>query len=225
MLEKNKLLLGLGGYTAVVLSKGFWLGGLSGWAFWLGDVVCFIVVPIVLVVTLRLPVLPAFTILDSPDKSSSSGRSDYGDGAPLVYVSVSVVVIFITWKIGYALGGYATVQLPGLLNPVLDYRTHVPADGISRSIVSIYFALTAGIVEEFFSRGIAKNVIERFTSSPLLYVLISSALFASYHWAGGLRNVVTSFAVGLALASLYLWTRKLLPLMVAHTVFDWTYFS
>jgi membrane protease YdiL (CAAX protease family) len=58
----------------------------------------------------------------------------------------------------------------------------------------------------------------------LLFVFVSSLLFASAHWEGGIWAISESTMWGLAAAVLYLASGNLWPLIFAHVVVDWTYF-
>lgn len=222
MVSRHRMTSGLGIYMLVALSKGLWIGRLDGLAFWFADIFCFVMVPLLLITALRLPILPAFS---TTSPTPGHLRRVEGIGSLLFFTAICLLIISVALVIGRKLGLVTGRAMPAVLTQVLSYKSHVPDSGMARAICAIYLALTAGVVEEYFFRGIAKPVIDKVTHSLFLYVFVSSALFASVHWASGLANVVQAFICGLALGSLYVWIRHLTPLMIAHSLVDWYYFA
>ena len=87
--------------------------------------------------------------------------------------------------------------------------------------IDLTFGLALNAVaEEFSSRSVLKGVIENFTSSTLILVLLSSLIFALTHWSNGIPNVVGAFVSGIILMGLFLTTRSIVPPIVAHYLAD-----
>lgn len=107
------------------------------------------------------------------------------------------------------------------------YSDTFPRQLLSKYLLIIYLALTASIIEEVYYRGILGYLFYRWfgegQSANLYYVLISSVIFGLSHWEGGLSKIAYMFILGVIAAKLFLWTRSLIPLIVAHFVSDIIY--
>jgi membrane protease YdiL (CAAX protease family) len=96
-------------------------------------------------------------------------------------------------------------------------------DGLFRFPVVLYLAITAGIVEEIFFRGLPLlYVIERFPAKipTRTYVVTTALLFGSIHWENGGHEVVATFIYGVLAAAYYVKLRDLWPLIGAHALID-----
>lgn len=104
--------------------------------------------------------------------------------------------------------------------PAFSYSGLVPS-GAMRVPVVIYFAVSAGFVEEVVYRALPLTALgsaQHRRGARGAYVLVTALLFASIHWEGGLAQLAPAFAAGVAAALLYLRIGNLWPLVVAHTV-------
>ena len=84
----------------------------------------------------------------------------------------------------------------------------------------LFFAVTAGVVEEFYYRGLCRELFCQDTRNQTLYVLVSASLFAVAHWEGGTNSIAVSFLMGIFLAGSYLRIRNLWPLVAGHIAVD-----
>lgn len=87
----------------------------------------------------------------------------------------------------------------------------------------VYFAITAGLVEEIFFRGLPLLFLHQRmgTAFPAMaYVLGTSLLFGAAHWENGRHEVMATFCYGALSSFLYLKLRNLWPLVAAHTLID-----
>lgn len=109
-------------------------------------------------------------------------------------------------------------------SPVFAYESVVPEQGISRQVVAIYFALTAGIVEELYYRGLCFRIASFFPRPVVLYLALSPLLFALIHWEGGMANVCATYAFGMIQAVAFLGMRNLWPLIAGHVYTDYVWF-
>lgn len=101
-----------------------------------------------------------------------------------------------------------------------SYQSIIPTQGIGKIVVWIYFALTAGIVEELFFRGLLRHVFAETAWGRIAFVLTSTVLFASAHWENGVREIFATGCASLAASLAFLSYRNVFPLMIAHTVTD-----
>ncbi len=85
-------------------------------------------------------------------------------------------------------------------------------------------ACTAGISEEFLYRGFVFGVLLRifakFAGANVIAVALSSVWFSATHWYQGRRGLITTCVVGIIFAVVRIWTRSLVPVMVAHAGID-----
>ena len=85
--------------------------------------------------------------------------------------------------------------------------------------------LMVGIFEELVFRGYMHAFLTRFTKRPLIIVGISAIAFGLIHWSGGFHKIVTTSAIGTLFMILYLRTRSLPAIMLAHFTFDFINFT
>jgi uncharacterized protein len=92
------------------------------------------------------------------------------------------------------------------------------------TLVFAALACTAGLSEEFLYRGFVFAAFVRMTvnyGTPFApSALLSSAMFALAHYYQGRRGVITTFVVGMAFATIRIWTGSLVPAVLAHIGID-----
>lgn len=89
-------------------------------------------------------------------------------------------------------------------------------------IQSLLISLTAGFTEEILVRGYAQTRLEQFGLPPLVVIVAPTAFWALLHLYQGIGPALTVFGLGLLYAVYFHATRRLWPLIVAHTLFDLT---
>lgn len=114
-------------------------------------------------------------------------------------------------------------QFPG--RPFFAYQMVMPHDRTLRHLVSIYFALSAGIVEEIYYRGLFYKVTQFWPRPLLLYGLLSPIAFALVHWEGGLASMLSAYAFGMLMVFAFMLMRNLWPLIIGHIYTDYLWFS
>ncbi len=80
--------------------------------------------------------------------------------------------------------------------------------------------LAAGIGEETAYRGMLFAILVYLTGSQVAAVLIASVAFGLAHAVQGPRGVLSIFLIALMAHGLVLYAHSLLPVMVAHAVYD-----
>ncbi len=85
--------------------------------------------------------------------------------------------------------------------------------------------LLVGFVEELVFRAAAYRVLSRYTRSPTVIVVVSAILFGLIHWSLGLHVVVVASVIGAVFMIVYLRTRRLLPIALAHFVVNFVDFA
>lgn len=221
-MKNRKLLAALLAYLGVVYSKRFWLGSLDGMPFWLADATCFVVIPAILIAWVVRQGSP-FKEFERP---VLYGPARMNAGTVAFYSLTCLTILLLVTPIAAGLATAIRRANPDLLIQTLNYGSKLPKDGSFKVFAALYFGLTAGIVEEFFFRGVLKTVMGAYvTQSKLAFVLISTLIFGSAHWAAGLGAVISTGCWGFAFAMLYLWTKDLRPLMISHCLFDFFYYA
>ena len=78
--------------------------------------------------------------------------------------------------------------------------------------------LLVGIVEELVFRAYAHTVISRYTGNSAAIIAISAIAFGLIHWSQGLNSVLVTAAIGAVFMALYLRTRSVPAIALAHFV-------
>lgn len=105
------------------------------------------------------------------------------------------------------------------------YETMIPESGIAHQAVILYFALSAGLVEEFLFRGLLWRAAREFAHPALCFWLVSPLAFSLVHWESGLANLLAAWVFGVFAATAYLLIKNLWPLIAGHAVTDWLWFG
>jgi membrane protease YdiL (CAAX protease family) len=181
--------------------------------FWFGDFCKFVLIPAVALVWLRA--------------RANVGPSGYGlrrrgrnESRALLLgtILLSTLLLGAVYQIGLRYGWVLFRPTP----PTFMYANAAP-DGWRHWPVVLYFALTAGFVEEVFARGLTLLYFEeRFGRSfpHAGYVIGTALVFGLFHWENGIHEILATFAFGLLAAALYLHLRNLWPLIAAHVLLD-----
>lgn len=92
--------------------------------------------------------------------------------------------------------------------------------GIYVFLYALYLSITAGIYEEIIYRGIAIHQLKALTSNTLILVMASTLLFVAIHWSMGPGTWIEAGLWGALWGYLYIKTNSLLPIMIAHFLYD-----
>jgi len=91
-----------------------------------------------------------------------------------------------------------------------------------RVLRAVLLAVTAGATEEIVVRGYAQTRLEQLRAPTAVILLLPTALWGVLHIYQGLGAGLTIFGLGLMYAWYFQRTRRLWPLILAHTLFDMT---
>jgi len=106
-----------------------------------------------------------------------------------------------------------------------SYADVIPADGVARALVVLWFGLSAGVIEETLYRAYAWHLAAYCRRPRLIYLVLAPFLFALVHWEGGAASLAASWFYGLVAAIAYLALRNLWPLVVGHCTTDFLAFA
>jgi uncharacterized protein len=91
-----------------------------------------------------------------------------------------------------------------------------------RAVQAVLIAVTAGVTEEVVVRGYAQTRLEQLRAPAAVVLLVPTALWGVLHVYQGLGAALTIFCLGLLYAWYFQRTRRLWPLILAHSLFDMT---
>ncbi len=141
---------------------------------------------------------------------------------PLVLiVSVAFAPLSLWWYHKAYL--YFSTHFPA--EPFFAYQMVIPADPVLKQLIALYFALTAGVVEELYYRGLFFRFARCFKTPAAVYLIASPLLFSLVHWEGGVAAMLAAYAYGLFAALFFLIMRNLWPLIIGHIYTDYMWFS
>lgn len=107
---------------------------------------------------------------------------------------------------------------------VLEFTTStyefVPAQSFGDKLLLVPLCIAIAFSEELAMRSYLIPRFEQLFHSPWIAVLISTALFASYHIYQGFGAMLAISVSGLLLGTAFVLTRRLWPVVIAHTVVD-----
>jgi len=173
----------------------------SDWRWWLfTDYISVRLFPLLVVLWL---------ILSDTMPSSRWGLSiSPGGSFGVVFIIATLAAVFIDQN-GYGILG----RVPGY--PPLGHMPSIDSPLWSR------IDLTAGLLmvaigEELVFRGYLRVFLARYTQSRLLIVAVSAVAFGLIHWSGGLHRVMVTAAIGAVFMAIYVTTRSLPPIVLAH---------
>lgn len=132
--------------------------------------------------------------------------SDLWSGIALV--PVSFIVVFLGELVFRGLGVRNVTFLPKAL-PVWFLI-----------LTAVFIAVTAGVTEEIVVRGYAQTRLQQLRASWLVVLILPTALWASLHIYEGGQAPPVIFLLGLVYAIWNYRTRRLLPTIIAHGLYD-----
>ena len=230
------LLLCLLPYFALGIGDGFFLPALARFPqyFWIYDVSKFVVVPAAYLLCFH-----RYLHIRPGDYFFSSHRIGYEDWEWIGVTFLTAAVLSIVYlqadfilgllvRLPIALVGWilsAWVEIPDIAltyAPYFTYGIALPDDRILRALVAIFFAITAGVVEEIFFRGLLRQAIAALLGPGAVktYIVCSALVFGLAHWEQGSAGLINATAFGFCAAWLYLKLGDLRPLILAHAIMD-----
>ena len=121
------------------------------------------------------------------------------------------------------------IQIHKLIGIVLATNWYYPPDPNWKvwqaGLYTVYLAITAGIIEEIVYRGIAIHQLRKISNNTLFLVVTSTLLFVAIHWSTGPMILITSAVFGIFWAYSFIKTGRLLPIMIAHFLYNLCYYE
>jgi len=180
--------------------------------FWVIDVFTFVLLPLGLFFLLAriFEIKPDFFGLRNP-------IVQLGWEKFIVFSGISAIAYFY---ITYFVGKLAWQFLPTYAGGVGEgYSAAIPSGAIASFLCSIYFSLSAAVIETVVYTGVAFGLYNSLARSHCLllpFAIMSGLLFGSIHWENGLNEVVTNSLLGGIAFLLLNWWGNIWPLVVGH---------
>jgi membrane protease YdiL (CAAX protease family) len=214
--DSDIIALGFAVVAVIFLSSSFFrrdLYELSPALYWAFDVLKFVVVPAAAALFLAkyLAIRPKHYGLRGIAQHETWGH----------FFGLTIFLALILDFAYYASWYIAWFALQPEVGPL--FYQEINPRGLLRVPVTLYMAISAGVVEEIFFRGLPLLYLERRFPNALprkSYILGTAALFGLIHWGNGPHEVMATFVFGVLAAILYLRLRDLWPLIVAHAAID-----
>ncbi|CAN5466598.1 CPBP family intramembrane metalloprotease [soil metagenome] len=126
------------------------------------------------------------------------------------------------------LGIAALIGIPGLGLVIIARKLGVNAEISASGLADIWYrypvlvldAIQNGVLEEVVMIGFLLSRFDRLNWSPLKAVLISAAIRGSYHTYQGFGGFLGNFVMGALFGWWFTRTKRVLPLIIAHSVID-----
>ena len=145
----------------------------------------------------------------------------------LLFIAVLIIVSIMEYPLYRLFFEHGQILFPPdpFYISEFTYGDVVPDSGPLFYIAIVYLALSAGIVEELYYRGLFRLLFNEGVVNSILYVVISSVVFSSVHWEGGADNLYSTFMLGLLSSTIYVVTKNIWPIISGHIVIDYLWFS
>jgi len=127
----------------------------------------------------------------------------------------------VLWVASWVLVFVLSILLSGLGSRNVDFLPRALPLWF-RVADAVVIAVTAGVTEEVVVRGYAQTRLEQLRAPAAVVILLPTALWGLLHLYQGVGPALTIFCLGLAYAVWFQTTRRLWPLIIAHTLFDLT---
>lgn len=131
-------------------------------------------------------------------------------------------------ELPYGLGFAALIGIPGLALVALARHLGVNADISASGLADVWYrypvlvldGLQNGILEEIVMIGFLLTRLRERNWGPMKAILLSALIRGSYHTYQGLGGFVGNFVMGAIFGWWFTRTKRVLPLIIAHSVVD-----
>ncbi|WP_309398935.1 CPBP family intramembrane glutamic endopeptidase [Cerasicoccus maritimus] len=189
------------------------------WAFWAADIAIWIILPAALFTWGRRHDLYRWPEIGF--------NQQVGFGGPRwafpILLVIATPILFYLEKMSFTIAMDLAPPKPQEFSFGNEVQRQPSA--LVRLVKLIYFAFTAGFVEEIYMRGMMRRLFREDGAGPALFIILSTLIFTFAHWENGAYGLTIAFMWGLMAAVFYEITRNLWPLILAHILVDLVAFS
>lgn len=104
---------------------------------------------------------------------------------------------------------------------LFSYLSVVPKDEVRKTLVALYFGITAGLVEETIFRSYAWRIALISDYPVQTYFFIGAVVFGLVHWESGWANAIAAAIFGFVYCFAYLLLKNIWPLVIGHASVDY----
>jgi hypothetical protein len=191
--------------------NGVYLSALSNFSkslFWVADITQWVVIPSIILWVLA----SQYQV-----KAREYGLVVNGEFAKFIVFGFVAAITFYPEFFGVRNMAWSML---GYTSANFSYANVYPGGWLG-SITWVYSAVSAGVIESIFFISLPwllwSTVVKK---RVVLFVCISSVVFAAVHWELGIHIVAGAFVFNLAACSWYFQSRSLWPVVIGHTIID-----
>lgn len=150
----------------------------------------------------------------------------FGKQSLLAFIVCQIIAFIFMPYLNSLSNYYSRIIFPTNWGKIpFDYRNVIPSGGVGKVLVLAYMAITAGIVEELYFRSIFRLLFNNSLRGIISYIFISSLIFSSAHWEGGITALLSTFLFGFVFSVIYVSIKNVWPLILGHACTDFLWFS
>jgi membrane protease YdiL (CAAX protease family) len=210
------ILLACGPYTVLFILDGYFRHSLYSYSpalYWLFDGIKFVLLPAAILIWLgrRHGITPA--------RYGMRAVAENESWVHFLGLTIFIAIMLYAVYIATHLFTWIILDFP---ESTAFYKSIRP-DGLLRVPVVLYYAITAGVVEEIFWRALPLLYLSERFGKQLpkgAYVVTTAILFGAAHWENGPHEALATCIFGMFASAFYLKLRDLWPLIGAHTLID-----
>lgn len=147
------------------------------------------------------------------------------DSNNIFYLAFSCMLFMMLSYPLYQLCVSISHLMVGQTPSLFSYESMQPSSRLLKWLTACYYAISAGVVEELYYRGLLYKITRQFKQANLWFILCSPLLFSLSHWEQGLNGLIETYLFGLVFGFCYLLIKNLWPLIAGHVITDVIWFS
>lgn len=145
--------------------------------------------------------------------------------AQLLWSSVAVAGVYAYLAVSAIVISVLVLLVPELMGDIRERIDVLKSMPVGRTGLTILLLLPVAAHEEIIFRGLLLPYLRRLTGHWWVAVLISSAIFGALHLPQGVLGALQITGIGAVLGLIFVWSRSLLAVTVAHFIFNFVQFQ
>lgn len=145
--------------------------------------------------------------------------------AQLLWSLVAVAGVYTYLAVSAVVIGVLVWLVPELMDDIMARTEVLKSMPVGRTGLTILLLVPVAAHEEIIFRGLLLPYLRRLTGHWWVAVLISSAIFGALHLPQGVLGALQITGIGAMLGLIFIRSRSLLAVTVAHFIFDFVQFQ